>query len=250
MTPALTNEDIFMPTHLLPASLQAKAKKRPLLFTGTLSFLQQLVKLKMMDPEHGRQAEEKFYEYFRHFYEQIERVPKGYERGLAIMQAMDLIMKKAENSLPDGKKLSCKKNCSHCCHMRVSVSDSEADVMVSHIKRLGLTLERGRLLAQQNLVTENYPTLSWEDRACPLLSKDGSCSIYQWRPTACRKYAVVSPPEMCDGRIHKTAWLVSDMMAEAFSAALLALEQPEHYNDRNLSYQLLRRIPESSTVWR
>lgn len=35
------------------------------------------------------------------------------------------------------------------------------------------------------------------NRACPLLGKDGSCSIYAIRPFTCRVYVSFSPPEFC-----------------------------------------------------
>lgn len=250
MTPFFSKSDVYMRVELLPTSLRRKARKKPILFTGTQSFLEHMVDLKTMDPGKGEAFEQMFYEYFRHFYEQMERIPKGYERGLAIMQTIDLIVSKTDENMPAGTKVSCKKGCSACCHMRVGVADSEAEVMVSHIKRLGLKLDRKRLLAQKDRFVEDYHTIGWEQQKCGLLADDGSCSLYQWRPSSCRKYAVVSPPEMCDPRRYKNAWIVQDVHAEAFVAALLALEEPDHRNDRNLANQLLRRIPEQSDVWR
>lgn len=46
--------------------------------------------------------------------------------------------------------------------------------------------------------------LSHADRACIFLDKEGSCSIYEFRPLVCRTNNVISDPANCDTTLHNT----------------------------------------------
>lgn len=250
MTSSLEIEDFFMPFHQLPETLKKLAKKRPVPFSATESLLEQFKKLKTMDKDHGGKLENTYYGYFRLFFKQLERIPKGYERGVAVHHAMDRVIKETAGSLPEGTSISCTRGCNHCCHMRVSVAASEADVLISHIKKLGLRLDRDRAKLQIGQKSSEFSLLGWDKQRCLLLGKNGDCQVYQWRPTACRKYAVVSEPEMCDGRKHPTAHIVSDIRCEALTAALYSLEEPFGFKDAGLAERLMKLIPETSNLWR
>jgi len=69
----------------------------------------------------------------------------------------------------------CKKGCSHCCHIEVSVSELEVGYIRKHE---GIKPARGSLGGY----TYGSP--------CPFLRK-GSCSIYKSRPFVCRRHVTV-----------------------------------------------------------
>lgn len=78
------------------------------------------------------------------------------------------------------KHSACRKGCSHCCHVMVSLSRSEAQLIAS---KIGATIraDAGAPLAFTS--EEELETIT--GTPCPFL-KDGSCSIYEHRPLACR----------------------------------------------------------------
>lgn len=80
--------------------------------------------------------------------------------------------------------IACKKGCSHCCHIWVSVSAPEALYIAKLLKERGETA-----IAKVRLANEHTKGYDFESRnnsyPCPLL--DGNtCSIYETRPKACR----------------------------------------------------------------
>lgn len=72
---------------------------------------------------------------------------------------------------------ACRKGCSHCCHLRVEMSEVEAS-------------ELGKVLGREPNRKRRYMPTQAErfgyDTPCPSL-KDSLCSIYEHRPLACRK---------------------------------------------------------------
>ncbi len=113
----------------------------------------------------------------------------GFKWGQAIVDAI-------------GENCACINKCSHCCYQAVFISKAEAteiakftgremaDVGVPLIESIGL-IEESR---------EKYTT-----KPCPFL-KDGSCSIYEVRPIACRVNINLSKQSsLCDTVNHPKA---------------------------------------------
>lgn len=71
----------------------------------------------------------------------------------------------------------CKKGCSHCCRMPVSVSALELEYMKNRCRKLASHI--GQVSSHTN-------------SPCPFLAK-GACSIYQVRPYLCRKHVTMTP---------------------------------------------------------
>ena len=120
-----------------------------------------------------------------------------------------------------GMQVSCRKGCAACCRQLVPLSPPEAGMVFEFVKtmpepRKSAIVDRFARAVQQlrkaGLLTElerlRDPGMSDEtDRAvskayfreqiaCPFLEEEG-CSIYPVRPSICREYMVVSPPENC-----------------------------------------------------
>ncbi len=79
--------------------------------------------------------------------------------------------------------LSCRRGCSACCHVQLTVTPLEARRVGEELARLEAGVrerirERGRALA----ALERVP----EGSACVMLQDDGACAIYAARPLVCR----------------------------------------------------------------
>jgi len=125
----------------------------------------------------------------------------------------------AAGSEAAGKPISCRKGCNACCSLLLGTSEPEAFCLIEDMKRLP---ERARsrildgfvALGQMAEETGLYEALKaeaadpaaamdrckkwWRQvrRDCPIL-RDGACSMYQSRPTACREFLVTSAPALC-----------------------------------------------------
>jgi Fe-S-cluster containining protein len=98
-------------------------------------------------------------------------------------------------------KLPCKKGCSHCCYMRVAVSEPEAQLIMKYVDsnnvQPDLTLARAQLAslpddsdeAVQNTNAGDwwYQHMPTDVRRCMFLENE-VCSIYSVRPLACRNH--------------------------------------------------------------
>lgn len=80
------------------------------------------------------------------------------------------------------KVIICKKGCSYCCYIPVSISEIE----IEHIEN-STRLKRKKLPKFD--IRQSVP--------CPLL-KDNMCSIYEYRPFLCRRFITLNDtPEFC-----------------------------------------------------
>ncbi len=82
----------------------------------------------------------------------------------------------------------CTKGCAHCCKVPVQVSLLEADYISS---KTGVKIQ---------LVSKNRYTMPQSvDTYCPLLDQaTGICSVYQYRPLACRLFATIDSYKFCE----------------------------------------------------
>jgi Fe-S-cluster containining protein len=122
-----------------------------------------------------------------------------------------------------GQEISCHKGCAACCRMLVPVSPPEAFALKKKLEqlppsqreqvlsRLAATknkLEEIGLLGKLVQLSETRTQLSDEDmepinqayyaqRLPCFFLEDEVCSIYEFRPAACRELLVISPKELC-----------------------------------------------------
>lgn len=141
---------------------------------------------------------------------------------LPILQSLDdsLVANVASQMAEAGHPVSCKRGCTACCHQMIPISIFEAEALAAWIRTLPEALQHELAerfhqtllkLATAGLI-DRMVNVDWfpEDDStsqlaidylhqhipCPFLEND-SCSIYPFRPFACREYLVTSPPEHC-----------------------------------------------------
>ncbi len=104
--------------------------------------------------------------------------------------------------------VACTRGCSYCCHLRVEIRPHEAFVLAHQIQARLASDTRARVLAKidENVARLAVLTPEQHIRAgipCALLH-DGTCSVYDARPAACRKYYSISLP-VCRDAFNDTA---------------------------------------------
>ena len=113
------------------------------------------------------------------------------------------------------KNIKCSKGCAHCCHIRAVCTEIEAEVAVDYAKEKGLLIDIDRLEKQKDLDVTQY--MFSPHKRCVFLQADNTCGIYPVRPMACRKYFVVSDPDLCDTtKYPKQETLVVNDLAMSF----------------------------------
>jgi len=93
------------------------------------------------------------------------------------------------------KDVSCKKGCYLCCRQNVSIFPDEATVIADYCSEQGIPIPKGYL--KEQLKYDWKEVAKTEAGWCVFLT-NGLCGIYPVRPLTCRKYHVVSAPELCD----------------------------------------------------
>lgn len=88
---------------------------------------------------------------------------------------------------PGGLRFSCTR-CGNCCrnhgqHAYVYLTSPEVAALAAH-----LHLEESEFLEHYCRQDGGWTILRPNERACPLLDEDGSCSVYQARPMQCRTW--------------------------------------------------------------
>lgn len=207
-----------------------------------------------VDPPFAESVLVRFVKSFRDAYNMLESYPQGKARGEKALQSVGKLIsrglfrrKQAGEPAP-----TCTAKCSACCHIRVTLTESEADVLVDYLRARDIKLDRELVHFQnEHAVTEkDHVSIPYEKRVCPILGEDGNCRAYEARPLVCRKFMVASPAWMCDMRLSdKTAFII-DPETEGFVAAQMALENPPRMEDDNLSVHLLKRIPADDRLWK
>ncbi|MFI5386615.1 MAG: YkgJ family cysteine cluster protein [Fimbriimonadales bacterium] len=98
--------------------------------------------------------------------------------------------------------IACRSGCAACCYVRVSVMPAEALNLARHVKERFTRQELYLLLDRIRSYVGSIAALPVEGRmrhvlACPFLSEQQQCTVYQARPLACRMHHSLSR-EACE----------------------------------------------------
>ncbi|MBN2644928.1 MAG: YkgJ family cysteine cluster protein [Desulfuromonadaceae bacterium] len=108
-------------------------------------------------------------------------------------QLLDAISRQWQQEYQDqGGQLFCRAGCANCCRLQVQATWNEALSIAAHLdipqhERLAGYLPRLQQLTHE---ASDYKNLLHQIRqqlpGCPFLDDSGCCTIYPWRPLACR----------------------------------------------------------------
>ncbi|PCI19458.1 MAG: hypothetical protein COB62_05565 [Piscirickettsiaceae bacterium] len=105
-------------------------------------------------------------------------------------QRLDDTIKGASMHVSEG--VDCRQGCSYCCYFRVDVSANEVFTLADYVQS---TFDKNDLDNLLQKATDNKKKISMLSQAkrvvtniaCPLLDEEGSCTVYEARPSMCRK---------------------------------------------------------------
>ena len=116
--------------------------------------------------------------------------------------AVDNLLERDRKKDSTSAHIKCRKGCVHCCHEAVEIWPQEASLLANAARERGIELDRARLERQRRHTIESWQQQPAGDRACVFLGHDGACTVYEFRPNACRKLLVMTDPALCDAQKH------------------------------------------------
>lgn len=162
------------------------------------------------------------------FYKKYERIPNLENRVKLFHNDVNEIISKnlfGIGGMED--KILCSKGCSDCCSQLVTVSKSEAELLL----KTGDKLDREQLRPQRQLTTDDWTQkLTEEEGKCIFLNRnDGACNVWENRPANCRNYFVMGSNQHCSvfRRDPELSHSIKSMYADVCISAFYALDGGE-----------------------
>lgn len=92
----------------------------------------------------------------------------------------------------------CKAGCAGCCHTQVSITEDEADLLVSRIEA-GVKIDYALLQKQMRAGNDSelFNKMTYQERKCVFLGSANTCQVYDDRPSVCRTNAVLGDTSQC-----------------------------------------------------
>lgn len=139
-----------------------------------------------------------------------------------------------------GREITCRKGCAACCHLHVDIFHHEAEMLLLAMSTDGIEIDRARLERQATKDDETWHELAPEDQRCVFLGEDRTCRVYEHRPGSCRKYHVLSDPDLCDAVKHPRAkvGIMFDTEGEIVHSAAMTV-----YGGGTMAAVLLQHLP-------
>lgn len=153
---------------------------------------------------------------------------------------------------PDASKPTCRHGCFHCCKEPVYSARSEVAWILetlTPVEKLQLAEKLRPILAkllESGLANEHMPN-AFQYRShnlwCPLLAQDGTCSVYEHRPMACRLHVARKAEQYCanDELRPKQEFVSIPALTEnIFKVTINYIsQQPEGYTDVHDNFLIL-----------
>jgi Fe-S-cluster containining protein len=172
--------------------------------------------------------EKLFKKLFRKTKKKLRQIGSPLARAVLTHKLIDLEINQLFSDPVVKENVTCKKSCSACCHTQVSVTSDEAELLASEVLNGSeVDLGRLRLLAEAGNESELFYQFSYEQRACPFLNSEGSCEVYENRPSVCRTNHVISEAELCETRdgVEKPVRLLNTFKADMIIMAAFKTSQ-------------------------
>ena len=120
--------------------------------------------------------------------------------------------------------VACERGCHYCCHLRVEIRPHEAFVLAEHIAGRFSNADRAATITRIEANLQRIAPLSTAAHVragipCALLDAQGTCSVYDARPAACRKYYSVSVSTCRNAFLATSAPLTGELEDEAVRLA-------------------------------
>lgn len=162
------------------------------------------------------------------FYKKYDRIPDREYRVKVFHNDVNEIISKnlfGESGMAD--KILCSKGCSDCCSQLVTVSKSEADLLL----KAPVTVDVAQLKLQHQLTTDNWTlNLTEQEGKCVFLNQaNGACNVWDDRPANCRNYFVMGSNQHCSvfKRDPELSHSIKSMYADVCISAFYALDGGE-----------------------
>jgi Fe-S-cluster containining protein len=141
---------------------------------------------------------------FDHYTEWFRAVPNQDPAAVAreAHAAIDKVLERDRQKSAASGDIRCRRGCGHCCRGPVEVWPQEAELLIETAREAGMELDRARLERQSHYTPDTWQQQPAADTACVFLGDDGACTVYEFRPNACRKLLVVTDPALCDAQKH------------------------------------------------
>ena len=152
----------------------------------------------------------------KNYIQDFSRFTPGSERGRYLHQLIE-----KEILASSHIETSCNKGCAACCHLEVEITDDDAAVLHNAIQD-GITIDKNRLesLAERARLDPEWKKGVVSSNRCLFLGEDNACTIYSYRPSTCRKAAVVGHPKECSEPQGNSIPRIMPMAEIILSAAL------------------------------
>jgi len=140
-------------------------------------------------------------------------------------------------------EVSCRKGCGGCCHYEVEVTQDESELLAEIITN-GFSVDLKRLETQATYERQGPEWAKfWSaENRCVFLSAEGSCGIYEDRPSICRKHSVITPASSCT-TLGEQVTPVQVPLAEILLSAALSIPGAKH---ASLSKMVLATLNKTS----
>lgn len=149
-----------------------------------------------IDNEEARQAA---YEAVDREAINIVKMSPGKQRAREIHRRVDEAILYFSEVKPEAMKaVRCHKGCGHCCRIWVGVTRDEGNLLAEWVREGKVSIDRTRLDRQRSWISpRDFIGKTREEAACIFLGDDGTCMVYEDRPSVCRAVLMASDPELC-----------------------------------------------------
>lgn len=104
--------------------------------------------------------------------------------------------------------VTCREGCAHCCKLNVDIDQNEGFLLLEAAKEKGIEIDWARVKRQASHTGTRWHDQPIIDRTCVFLGEDNRCGVYEFRPSACRRYFALNDPDDCDAIKHPAGHVV------------------------------------------